>query len=222
MSRARTLCCLAGAVVFGGCLPSYQRAGTVGCLTAPLLLVAGIVCALILGLLWRFATGERRRFQHGVSALALAALLGLACAVLPIWWGDVFVDRWFDEALWYYGSSYLALLLVSWRVWVALDPDRSFTWAPIASLLTVLLPAIAILPFPDRGLSTSDPFFLLWHCPGTWSFLRKIFVGRAYWGDWPGSGLAVVAAIVCAELVARGCLRRWRARGAGSPADVTG
>ncbi len=202
-----------GTVLVSGCLPTYQQAGVASSIAAPPLFVAGIATAGLLWLLWRFATGHRGRFQHGVSSVCLCVLAAISAAVIPLWWADSLgIQSWLDDAFIYLGGSYIALLLVIWRIWVALDADRSFSWAPIASLAVLLLPALAVLPFAATKLTTSDPFFLLWICPGCWSFLRKIFEGTAGWGDWPGSGTAVVGALLLLELTVRGCRRLWSQR----------
>ena len=73
------------------------------------------------------------------------------------------VAEWFPTALIAYGASYLALLLVCWRIWLWLRPRTAFTWAHLPVLILQLAPCPPMI----FGLwEKHDEVWLVWILPG--------------------------------------------------------
>jgi len=99
----------------------------------------------------------------------------------------------YQTTLMLFGSSYLTILFIVTRIWLAFDPSKAFTWAAV---LTMLLFAIPIFPM-ILGLTQGTGFFggfvfPLWVLPGSGLFSS----GGNF--EYPGllPGLIFIALIV--------------------------
>ena len=70
-------------------------------------------------------------------------------------------------ALWWFGSSFLALLLVTWRAWFAFDPDAAHAWAPMPPMVLLLIPAALLSTgLLDRVEDVALVIGVLYYLPG--------------------------------------------------------
>ncbi len=128
---------------------------------APVVLGVGM---LLLGALFR-------RHQRADAALSFdrrpvliamgATTVGAAATSAAL--ADTQVLNWALTALFLYGCSYLTLLLVTWRYWLAKDPARAFTWAWLPVTVVQLVPAILMAA---GGLPGNEVVAAVWVFPG--------------------------------------------------------
>ncbi len=136
-------------LVLGGCGPTAREAGGGVVVAAP------VVLLLSGALLWAIIALHRRREAEVSFAwrpLLTTALASLGFALLFL----VFDGRRSDWelglfAIWVYGTSVLALALVVWRVWHALQPRTAMPAALIGSWAVLTLPALPLLLDDAQG-----------------------------------------------------------------------
>ncbi len=125
-----------------GCGPTPQEVGSAVLLTAPIALLASFV---LLGLLSR-AFGDDSPKGRGLGRTRLVQLcvtIALALSQIPSALSTN-VDQYLPIVLGLFGSSFLGIVLVCWRVWHAVDPAGARTWAPLPAIALQLLPAILL------------------------------------------------------------------------------
>ncbi len=79
--------------------------------------------------------------------------------------------EWTWVALWWFGTSYAAVMLFVWRIWFRVRPRGSFTWSPVLVLPLFVAPAV-YLAF--EGSTSADPpgwIMNLWVLPGYLGFV---------------------------------------------------
>ncbi len=153
------------------CGPTPQQIGEQVLLVAPLVFVLSLGVQWILLRMW-----QRRRPDVAISwrrnLLVAGALLvpaGLALA---------FGDRREDWllAVWGFGSSYGAVLLIATRVFLSIDRPRAFQRSHLVPMVIFLVPAAALALGAGAPLSTHAEELFLW--PG--------FLGWITGGLWLG------------------------------------
>ena len=131
-----------------GCGPTPEEAGGAVLLVTPLVILAGGVLLWILFQLWRTSMpGIRFRWRPTLMAAGVAALAsGLVLAIAHD------LDKtmeWIIHAIWAFGTSYAAVLLLAWRIGMFRRPGGrmpvAFTWAHIVPIMLLVLPALAML-----------------------------------------------------------------------------
>jgi hypothetical protein len=186
MSREGAL--LAGLAAGIQCGPTGPEAGQAVLAAAPTVFAVGVGFTRLIIMLWR-KLEPRLAFRFRPHGIVVAVLL--AVAVPAMVFGQR-VDRWFMAALWMFGTSYLALLFVTLRLWWWRSKSRDLTWAPVPPLVLMIAPAIPLA----FGVGARDSL-------ETAAFVTWIFAG--YGGIVPG----VLLAILGVEVVIR---KRRRAR----------
>ncbi len=142
------------------CGPTPEQAGGVVLLVAAV--PVAVAALLVRFLVWLWRPAERLPLS---SRPALFAALG--CLALGVG-AAVRIDG-LDEyallALALFGTSYLAVALVAWRVWLAFDRATASTWSfvPVTSLLVA--PALP-LALGLAGEDFADVVAVAWVYPG--------------------------------------------------------
>src|SRR5262249_14287836 len=114
------------------CGPTPAQTGGAVLLVAPVAMVVAALLVRLIVFLWR-----------PVEALPLSSRPALVAALVCLVAGVLIATRidgigeWLPLALALFGTSYLAVALVSWRIWLALDRPSASTWSfvPPTSLL---------------------------------------------------------------------------------------
>ncbi|MCC6620898.1 MAG: hypothetical protein IT385_06570 [Deltaproteobacteria bacterium] len=152
---------LATALAQAGCGPSPWQAGTSVLLATPIAALVGHLLLLALVHLWRGrqpVLTTSWRTSVAVGGLALAG--GVTLAVT----GDEPLRDWPAVAIVTFGSSYLAILLLAFRVALALRPAR-------ASMIAIVVAAVlTVAPAPLAIARAGDPelWYGLWIWPGVY------------------------------------------------------
>jgi hypothetical protein len=93
-----------------------------------------------------------------------------------------------------FGSSYLTVLFIITRIWLAINPARVFTWASIIALSLFALPALPMIAGMTEGTQILYLCILpVWVYPGS-----VLFSGLN--ADRPGALTALVLFILLAEV----------------------
>jgi hypothetical protein len=159
-------------LVGGDCGPSPAEAGGAVLLASPVAFLAGLVALSILHTLWLPLKGPMRMDPLRLGA-AFLALCGLA-ALGPL--GSKGSVEWWGVAVLAFGTSYVSVLLIVWRIWLHQQPKTASTWAPIAVMAFMLVPAPFLLAInPSRG--DAEPVVSAWILPGMFGYATiPIFV----------------------------------------------
>ncbi len=164
--REFRLTSMIAALALPGCGPTPEEAGGAVLLVTPVVILAGGVLLWVLFQLWRTGMPVLRfRWRPTLIAAGVAALAsGLVLAIAHD------LDRtleWIVEAIWAYGTSYAAVLLVAWRIGMFCRRSRrmpdAFAWAHIVPIVLLVLPALAMLL---GVLVHEDMIVYLWLYPG--------------------------------------------------------
>lgn len=153
--------------LLGGCGPTEREAGTAVLCAAPLALAAGLLSLWPLLLLWR------RRYPE-LSFRLLPSLCLFVCLANGAVFRAVFdfpSTEWTWVALWWFGTSYVALLLLVWRFCFELDRRHSFTWSPIPVMVLYVAPAI-YLAFEGSATASAPGWIIdFWSLPGLFGWV---------------------------------------------------
>jgi hypothetical protein len=168
------------------CGPTDEEAARAVMFAAPFAFVAGMGLLRLLLWLWRKHRPLTVRFKP-----TLVALFVLLLGQIISFWGlseNAYVSEWYIAALVLMGSSYLTILLLTWRIWFFFAPDQAFTWS--------FLPAVVLMFWPCP--------FMLFSTEVQWDFAVVIF-----W-IFPGY-MGTVTAILLAGLIIEIAVRIRRA-----------
>jgi len=174
--------------LLSGCGPSEEEAARAVMMATPIVYLAGMGIMALMLFLWRKLEPRLGiNWRPVLLGLALACVIGLLSIVgvttdpppdtngdSP--WGRATTDGipgvvgWLGIAIIFYGTSYLALLLVSWRIWLWRRPATAFTWAWVPVLFVMLAPCATMIMFSGNR-SDAMRFFAeavvgLWGFPG--------------------------------------------------------
>jgi len=170
------------ALLLSGCGPTDEEAARAVMMVTPLVYLAGLGLMALMAFLWRKLKPELSlKWKPLLVGLILAIIIGaLSFVGVTIetpkdsgWFtsttdGIEGVMEWFWAALIFYGTSYLTLLLVCWRIWLWRRPATAFSWSWIPVNLLMLLPCLPmILGYKFMGYKfISDFAEIIWIIPG--------------------------------------------------------
>ncbi len=164
--------------LLAGCGPSPQDLAQSVLVCLPVSVLAGLLLLTPLWGLWRRQrTGLRFSLRPALGFLAVLVLLALASSVgmRSEAWGYLWLVFYLS------GCGYLALVLVTWRVWLGFDPERAFGWASLPAILLLLLPTLPLALF-DVQDSVANPLvqaaYFVWAGLGGWGITPGVlFLG---------------------------------------------
>jgi uncharacterized membrane protein len=178
----RMLLTLTGlAVLPTGCGPSDEQAARAIMLVSPGVFAIGLGLLAGLAWLWRKLDPglriEARPIWIGFAitlALAALSLLGVSQPEPTSTWetetgGIPGVLEWVPMALIVFGSSYLTLLLVGWRMWLLSAPASAFSWSYVPAMVILLGPC-PIMAFGATHDWMAVTIFV-WAFPGYWGLV---------------------------------------------------
>ncbi len=176
--------------LLAGCGPSMTDIGRDVLVSAPVMLAAGGLLMLPFWLWWR-------RTRPGLH-FDLRPALGLAIPLVLVALGTLpFLDKdarsWLMSVLVFSGSGYLCVALLTWRVWMSVDPERACSWALLPPMVLWLLPAIPLA----LGVTKSDEHPLAMAGMLIWLWLGSV-------GMVPGLTLGLVVLALIIEAAVRG------------------
>ncbi len=152
--------------VVGRCGPTAEDAGRSVMVAAPCAFVVGIGILMLLLRLWRRGRHKDLRLrQRPLIQTTLVLVGGAGVALLSAIWSP-WAMKWIGIALLASGTSYLTLMLVTWRIWFAVKPADSFRWAPLAALLVYWLPALVAAAGLISDAAASKHLGAVWVLPG--------------------------------------------------------
>lgn len=148
------------------CTPTSAEAGSAVLLVAPVVFLVGLGILGLLRVFWRPLV-ELRPLEPKPLLVTFFILLVLSALGVA---GPERAREWALVALLVFGSSFMTLLLLVWRVWFFRKKQTAFTWAPIATMAFMIFPApLFVLARPDR--SVGDPVVAgLWMLPGMFGY----------------------------------------------------
>ncbi len=144
------------------CGPLAVEAGRGILLSAPVVFAVTVGVLALLLRLWR----QRHPDLRLPRVLVWPGMVMLAAGLIVMM--PTAADnqlRWVRMGLWVFGSSYLTVTLVLWRVLLHLRPRSATTWAPLSVMAFYWLPAIPLAAgwLPDSVASGME---LVWVLPG--------------------------------------------------------
>jgi hypothetical protein len=143
------------------CGPTPEEAGSAVLMASPLVLGFGLLLVWVLWQLWRRVQPDLpldvRPGRWTLAAVSALAVVGLAT-------GGEKAFEWVGLALWLFGASYVALTLVTLRIWLHLRRETAFTWAAVPPILLMVAPALVLCTGLAGGLM--DASMALWMYPG--------------------------------------------------------
>jgi hypothetical protein len=168
----------------GKCGPDNEEAARAVMFSAPLALAAGM--GLLACMLWLWRKVRPELSIDWKPSLVTLAVLGLGLLLSFVGMSEeAEVARWYPAGLLAMGVSYLAVLLVAWRIWLLAEPRRAFTWS--------FLPAMVIMLWPC-------PFMLAWGSESWEGIMLVLWVLPGYMGLVCGPLLAVLIIEVVVRL----------------------
>lgn len=193
------------APLLAGCGPSMKDVGQDVLVSAPVWLLAGNLALLPFWLWWR-------RTRKGMvfdlrPAVGLATFLVVIAGLTVPWLGKD-ARSWLLSVLFYGGSGYLSVALLTWRVWLSVDPERACGWALLPALLLWIAPAIPLA----AGWAHKETNPLVMAGMFIWLWLGSV-------GTIPGLTLGLVLLALVSEGLLRG-RRRGRAPAPPEPGPL--
>jgi hypothetical protein len=151
---------LAPLVLLAGCGPTPREAAAAVLVALPVALLVGHLLVRLLVWLWRPVRRLPLSARPALVAAGVAAAVAVATAVIA---GEDALD-WVGAALVLFGTSYLTLLLVVWRLWLLLDAVTASSWSFVPVVSISVLPGIPLL----LGVSGdyADLVLVAWVLPG--------------------------------------------------------
>ena len=148
--------------LMGGCLPSEEEAGSWILFASPVAVLGGLVVLWLLYRLWSRRYPEISFSKLPGLLLAVALFNGavvkaiLKPELLDGWWTGIVI----------FGTSYLTVLLVVWRIWFWRRPRTSFTWVSMPVVGVYVSPAVYLAYEGSSTVEVPDPLLAAWMWPG--------------------------------------------------------
>jgi len=167
----------------GSCGPSDEEAARAVMFAAPFAFIAGLGLLRLVLWLWRkYKPVPAVRWKPALVALGVL-VLGQIISLVGLS-ENAYVSEWYIAALVLMGTSYLTLLLLTWRIWFFFSPSKAFTWS--------FLPAVVLMFWPCP--------FMLFSSGVDWDFAVVMFwIFPGYMGVVTG----ILLAILIIEIVVR-------------------
>lgn len=148
LALALAVLCLAG------CGPTPEEAAGAVLVVLPVAIGVGHLFARLLTWLWRPLGSPPIAARPALCAMAVAAA---AAAIVLVVGGDAVLE-WVAAALALFGTSYLTLSFIAWRVWTHFHRETAGTWSFVAALSISVLPGVPLLygvdgPYADAVIS---------------------------------------------------------------------
>ena len=183
---------------FSGCSgPSDKEVGQVVLLATPTIFLISLGFQYLFFRLWKLIFPHLTlswlpNFFFYIFLLIIAGILGNGN---PFWFlsdesgfaGIVFIIL---------GASFLTVLFIVMRIWLALNPSKVFTWVSIGVMSFYVLLAFPMVAGLTEGTSYFSFAALFWMSPGTVLFLSSDY-------GWPGSLTVLVFFILLVEVLIR-------------------
>lgn len=127
-------------VLAAGCGPTPEEAAGAVLVALPVVLLVGHLFVRLLTRLWRPLVDPPLSARPVLVAAAVAVAPAIGALVV----GGDRVLEWVVAAVWAFGTTYLTLLFVAWRVWLACDAITAGSWSFFAPLSLTLLPGLPL------------------------------------------------------------------------------
>lgn len=162
------------------CEPSGSEAAGAVMMASPLVFLGGLAMLAILRSLWQPLIGPRPLLKK----LHAQTLLGLLVAALIGNFVAVEASEWAKIAIWAFGTSYLSVLLVVWRVWLYKASESAFVLAPVATIAGLLVPVpfLILAPLREEHKELKDAIVMIpWFVPGMLGYVTfPLFVAAVF------------------------------------------
>ena len=145
------------------CGPSDEEAARAVMFAAPFAFVAGMGLLRLMLWLWRkYQPVPAVRWKPALVALAVL-VLGQIISFLGLS-ENTYVSEWYIAALVLMGTSYLTILLLTWRIWFFFSPSKAFTWSFLPVVILMFWPC----PFMLASTAVDCDFavVIFWIFPG--------------------------------------------------------
>jgi hypothetical protein len=96
----------------------------------------------------------------------------------------------------FFGPSFLTILFIIMRIWLAVNPSKVFTWVTIIVMSFYILLALPLATGVAEGSSFSEIVIRFWILPGMIPFWENDF-------GWPGLLTTLVFLILLVEVLIR-------------------
>jgi hypothetical protein len=146
----------------GNCEPNGPESAGAAMIASPFAFLAGLVMLLFLHWIWKPMIDAQPFFRKSFVT-TLGVLVGLSLL------GNFAVpgaSEWAMPAVGLFGTSYLSVLLLVWRIWLFKKKETAFSRAPIATLITLMAPVPILLWVPLPKEVVNSVTALLWILPG--------------------------------------------------------
>ncbi len=148
---------VSAAALTDNCGPSRQQVGEAVIIAWPLVVFGVLVVQRGLLTLWRKKwPAVRTPWVAPVLLLAVATSMSLGMIV--------HVDKpmqWAGMALWLFGCSYAAVVLLTTRVWLFFDVRYAFMGPQLVAALVFVLPAVLIAALPGPAHTDLEGLYIL-------------------------------------------------------------
>jgi hypothetical protein len=199
MKKSVVFLILNASLVLAGCAgPSEEEVGQAVLLVTPTVFLISLGFQYLFFRLWKLVFPQLTlswlpNFIFYIFLLITAGIFGNGN---PFWFlgdesglsGIVFIVL---------GPSFLAVLFIVMRVWLALNPSKVFTWVSIAVMSFYVLLAFPMATGLTEGSSFNELIILFWIIPGILPFWWTNDFG------WPGTLTVLVFLILLVEVLIR-------------------
>ncbi len=149
------------------CQPSGPEAAGAVLIVSPFAFLGGLFVLRILYWIWKPMIQSAPFFQKSFAIMfgGLLVLAPIAHVAVPG------ASEWAEVALWVFGTSYLSVLLLVWRIWLFKKSETAFSRAPIAATIGILSPVPIFLLVPFSHEFTNGLTTILWMLPGFFGYV---------------------------------------------------
>ena len=199
MKRAMIFLVISASLFLAGCSgPSDKEVGQAVLLATPTIFLISLGFQYLFFRLWKliFPQLTLSWLPNFIFYLLLLILAGIFGNGSPFWF---LTDEWGLTGIVFIilGPSFLTVLFISMRIWLALNPSKVFTWVSIVVMSFYVLLAFPMATGLTEGSSFNQIVYLFWILPGTLPFWWTNDFG------WPGLLTALVFLILLVEVLIR-------------------
>lgn len=150
------------AILLAGCsAPTDKEIGQSVLLITPTAFIISIGFQYLFFRLWK------RKWPELTISWLPNVIFFVMLALLAVFFGNMegFI---FSSTLRIFGSSYLTILFIVTRIWLAFNPSKAFTWAAILTMSLFAIPIFPMISGITQGTAFFFPFvFYFWVFPGS-------------------------------------------------------